>query len=190
MARKRHRRAAKAPGNSRKGDSSLSFESDQPNHEELPRNLENLSQRKTLRLQNSPSRNFCYPCSLNVETISLDKPCPNISCEFGQFEVDAGNLQNYQETPGYVLEERLCHLCSRLDFEGIFIPKFQTGTDLPEPRQHRRAKCIINRDFSVVKKHNGCPFCRLLLSTIQLNDGIDFLKCVVLRGYVEEFSLT
>jgi hypothetical protein len=169
---------------SEKSHSSLAIHNDEPDHlyEEKTKTYDPeqcLAQTITLRtLQPTSSRNICYLCSLKVENTSLDKPCPSIGCGLGSLEIDVGD----QEAPGYPEEDMLCYPCSQLDFKEIFVPRTHAGTDLTAPRRDGRAKCVLNRDISVVKKHSHCPFCRLLINTIQLNDGIESLGCVVLRG--------
>ena len=191
MPRKTSRGGAKATSTGRQGNSSLSARhgiSNYVDQKEINRcnQEQSLAGRITLRtVQPTSSRDLCYFCSLKVENTSLDKSCSRIGCGFTSLEIHPGD-QEGTENPE---EERLCYLCSRLDFPGIFVPQIPAGTDSAAPKRHSRAKCVLNRDISVIKSHSRCPFCRLLLNTIQLNGSIESLGCVVLRGYVEEFAV-
>jgi hypothetical protein len=151
----------------------------------------------------SPRYHVVFICSLSGERTSLDKPCDGLVCSLSISENAARSETALPQ--GYLdynegirlhlrdeVEERLCLLCSRLDFGRIFMPSIQPGkiTSLPDPGRDRSTKCVTNRDISVMKEHSRCPLCRLLLDVIKSNDGKVWPECVVLRAHVEEFALT
>lgn len=125
---------------------------------------------RTFRPTVNPS--VCRYCSdTRVERTSLDGPCP--------YGYDPKN-----QATNNLKGDRLCYLCSRLDFQDLFAPVYEGSLSIIG-----NGECVINRDISVVRKNTQCPLCRLLLQTLELDDGVNWLGCVVLRGYPDKVSL-